>query len=101
MPQKAECCGKIIEVDGYDECPECGARLWVHKCRGCDKEFDGVVTYPPSRGAWAREDHNGIFTGVYCYECYDSNDPKRYPYRKDDYTADAEANGECVEPEDY
>ena len=30
---------------------------------------------------WIRKDHYGIYTGIYCDECYESN----YPYRKDDY----------------
>ena len=76
------------------------------KCSGCKKDsgefiskfFDGAVThhYHP----WIRYDHYGIQTGMYCDECYESNDSSLYPYRKDDYYDPAYA-GEMLEEEDW
>jgi|TARA_Y100001951_G_C11245845_1_gene243305 hypothetical protein len=75
------------------------------KCSGCKKDsgepiaksFDGAVTH--HHHYWIRYDHYGIQTGMYCDECYESNDSSLYPYRKDDYYDPAYA-GEMLE-EDY
>ena len=47
---------------------------------------------------WARCDAYGIYTGLYCDDCYD--DPNIYHYRKDNYFDPGYA-GESLEPEDY
>jgi hypothetical protein len=56
-------------------------KTWEVVCRGCEKREES--TTKPSQHWWARTDFHGIFTGTYCEDCYD--DPKKYPYRKDDY----------------
>ena len=48
-------------------------------CRGCEKESDFVR--PIQYHQWARQDAYGIYTGLYCGECYDN--PEIYTYRKD------------------
>ena len=53
-------------------------------CRGC-KEDSGYDIKPIKHHYWARTDAYGIYTGIYCDECYDSNDSSRYPYKKDNY----------------
>ena len=51
-------------------------------CRGCKKEdHKDMVT-------WRRYDYQGLYTGIYCDDCYNSNDADKYPYRKDDYMHD-------------
>ena len=75
------------------------------RCSGCKKDsgesiskfFDGAVTHHHHH--WIRYDYYGIQTGMYCDECYKSNDSSLYPYRKDDYYDPAYA-GEMLE-EDY
>mgnify|MGYP003111270899 CR=1 FL=1 len=67
-------------------------------CEGCEDESEETrkewgnmpITYHP----WSRTDYNGFFTGCYCESCYNSKD--KYPYRKDNYNADAIANGEDI-----
>lgn len=51
-------------------------------CEGCSKgiEYDG--SFQIKHHEWARKDSYGIFTGIYCDECYDGDE---YPYRKDRY----------------
>ena len=53
-------------------------------CRGCQKESSNTAR-PITYHEWARSDSYGIFTGIYCHDCYDSNDTNKYPYRKDNY----------------
>ncbi|MCB1160877.1 MAG: hypothetical protein KDK45_25470, partial [Leptospiraceae bacterium] len=65
-------------------------------CQGCKKKLDNPDNIKPSQSEWKREDSYGIFTGVYCEECYNSN---KYPYRKDRYYDSAYA-GERLD-EDY
>ena len=64
-------------------------------CQGCDamdEEWEGK----PSQHPWARADYHGIYTGIYCDECYDSD---RYPYKK--YNYESELNyGERID-DDY
>jgi hypothetical protein len=75
---------------------ECEARiasLPPVRCNGCGKETPRggrKVRYHE----WMRQDALGIPTGLYCEECYESS---RYPYRRDDYTADAIACGENID----
>jgi hypothetical protein len=57
----------------------------THSCRGCEV-----------KDAEERFDANGITTGYWCNDCYDSN---KYPYRKDQYFDPGYA-GESLE-EDY
>ena len=51
-------------------------------CRGCKKESEKNMVN------WDRYDARCLYTGIYCDECYNSNDADRYPYRKDDYESD-------------
>ena len=66
-------------------------------CQGCRKKADegfnsGELTYH----YWARNDAYGLYTGLYCDGCYNSD---KYPYRKDEYYDPAYA-GERMD-EDY
>ena len=63
-------------------------------CAGCRKEED--MYRPIDMHWWARKDAYGIFTGIYCDDCYDSD---RYPYRKDSYQHLLE-HGEHIWPEE-
>ena len=65
-------------------------------CRGCQKE-DHDWEGKPSQHYWARADHYGIYTGIYCDECYDSD---RYPYKKHAYESELN-HGEYLYEEDY
>ena len=79
-------------------------------CKGCrkpDKEFPNLfqdydigeqVHYcpPVTEHRWSRTDAYGIFTGIYCDKCYDSD---KYPYRKDRYH-DPMYAGERLESDD-
>lgn len=66
-------------------------------CRGCGKQEDVSDWASPHMAhkhhQWVRSDAYGIYTGVYCDECYEHN----YPYKKDRY--DYEAYGERLDPE--
>ena len=66
-------------------------------CSGCEATDD--YCKPLTDHWWARADSYGIYTGIYCDDCYNSNDSSRYPYRKDDYHDPAYA-GERLD-EDY
>jgi hypothetical protein len=51
-------------------------------CQGCEKKCDhgfnhGELVYHE----WARNDAYGIYTGLYCDDCFENN----YPYRTDRY----------------
>ena len=61
-------------------------------CRGsgCEKETDSVR--PIENHWWSRYDFYGIFTGLFCNDCYENN----YPYRRDDYFDESYA-GERLE----
>jgi hypothetical protein len=52
---------------------------------GCEKTDDLHEWFNPwnarKHHQWVRHDAYGIYTGIYCDECYENN----YPYRKDDY----------------
>ena len=67
-------------------------------CQGCESEAEiGFNTGELKYHYWARSDAYGIYTGLYCDKCYDSD---KYPYRKDRYFDPAYA-GEYLEEEDY
>ena len=66
-------------------------------CRGCKAEEE--MHRPIDQHWWARRDAYGIFTGIYCDDCYNSDDSDRYPYRKDSYAQDLE-HGEHIWPEE-
>ena len=51
-------------------------------CRGCKKEDHKDMVN------WKRYDYQCLYTGIYCDDCYNSNDADKYPYRKDDYIHD-------------
>ena len=61
------------------------------KCNHCHDILEVEMDIKISESPWARCDAYGIFTGIYCDKCFD--DPKCYPYRKDEYEHD--------EPLDY
>ena len=62
-------------------------------CQGCESEADtGFNTGELKYHYWARNDAYGIYTGLYCDKCYDSD---KYPYRKDEYFDESYA-GECL-----
>ena len=66
-------------------------------CRGCEKKCeDGYQSGELVHHYWARSDAYGIYTGLYCDKCYDSD---KYPYRKDRYH-DPMYAGERLEPDD-
>ena len=66
-------------------------------CGGCKA---GEEMYRPiDMHHWARRDCYGIFTGIYCDDCYNSDDSDKYPYRKDSYGHDLE-HGEHIWPEE-
>ena len=50
------------------------------RCQGCEKKEEGIR--PITHHWWARSDYYGIFTGLYCDDCYNSD---KYPYKKDRY----------------
>ena len=83
------------------DCEECGGTGFK---KGDDCSYCmGYGEYAPSVGnvqnhRWARADAYGIYTGLYCDDCYD--DPDKYTYRKDNYFDPGYA-GESLEPEDY
>ena len=67
-------------------------------CKGC--EFKCSVGYNAGEleyHHWARSDSYGIYTGLYCDKCYNS---ERYPYRKDRYFNE-DYIGESLYEEDY
>jgi len=69
-------------------------------CSGCQTQCpEGFHSGKLLYHHWAREDAYGLFTGLYCDECYNSDDSDKYPYRKDEYFDPAYA-GERMYPED-
>ena len=85
------------------ECDECQGEdcgTYVNDEGDCWK-CNGYGVYMPfmSIGChqWARTDIYGIYTGLYCDDCYD--DPHKYTYRKDEYYDPAYA-GERMEPDE-
>ena len=82
---------------------------YLYHCKGCQKadeeyplKFDDYEVDEPIYNApkveyhmWARNDAYGIYTGLYCDDCYKNN----YPYRKDRYH-DESYCGERMEPDE-
>ena len=69
-------------------------------CNGCEKETEGIR--PIEYHFWARRDYFGIYTGIYCDECYNSGDSEKYPYLKERYlTMEFDGEGEQLYPEDF
>ena len=67
-------------------------------CQGCESEAEhGFNTGELKYHYWARSDAYGIYTGLYCDKCYDSD---KYPYRKDEYFDESYA-GESLYEEEY
>ena len=85
------------------------SKEYLYHCKGCQKadeeyplKFDDYEVDEPIYNApkveyhmWARNDAYGIYTGLYCDDCYKNN----YPYRKDRYHDEAYC-GERLEAED-
>ena len=66
-------------------------------CNGCQTAAeDGFNSGELTYHYWARSDAYGMYTGLYCDKCYDSD---KYPYRKDRYH-DPMYAGERLEPDD-
>ena len=84
-------------------------REYKYYCSGCkkpDKDFPLTPTGEDVYGSpsinmhrWARYDVYGIFTGIYCDDCYNSDDSDRYPYKKTSYAHELEHN-EHIWPEE-
>ena len=53
----------------------------IIQCKGDGCVEEAEPCSPIGQHWWARYDAYGIFTGLYCDKCYESN----YPYRKDMY----------------
>ena len=82
---------------------------YLYHCRGCQKadtdypnkeilcehkgEWYVPMCIPLEHHMWARNDAYGIYTGLYCDDCYKNN----YPYRTDRYH-DESYCGERIEP---
>jgi hypothetical protein len=64
-------------------------------CSSCEDQIESDIR--PTLSIWARKDAYGIYTGLYCDTCYNSN---KYPYRKDEYY-DPSFAGESLEEEEY
>jgi hypothetical protein len=62
-------------------------------CNNTMESLEGDIKYHP----WARSDHYGLFTGIYCDDCY----PTNYPYRTDDYYDPAYAGEELGDDESW
>ena len=67
----------------------------VVECKGENCQKKSEMTRPITYHMWARNDSYGIYTGLFCDNCYDNN----YPYKKDRYF-DESYCGERLE-EDY
>ena len=73
------------------------------QCRGNDcNQIADVSDWDSLKDAlkyheWVRSDAHGIYTGIYCNDCYENN----YPYRKDRYpTQETHGEGDYLE-DDY
>ena len=53
-------------------------------CSGCGND-SGYDIRPITYHTWSRSDAYGIYTGIYCDDCYNSGDHNLYPYVKDSY----------------
>ena len=57
------------------------------RCSSCNED-SGYDIRPLHYHAWARSDAYGVYTGVYCDDCYESD---KYPDRKDNYNDESYA----------
>ena len=78
-----------------------GNGIWteyLYNCSGCKKpDENNKRVFPLEYHRWARADAYGIYTGLYCDECYDN--PNIYTYRKDEYHDEGYA-GEQLYPDE-
>ena len=85
------------------ECDECageGLTAYVNedgRCPACDGHGSYIPRTSVQYHRWARADAYGIYTGLYCDECYD--DSNIYTYRKDEYYDEGYA-GEQLYPDE-
>ena len=86
-----------LPIDNTGTCKLGSVRVETTFCRGCRAVTD--MHRPIGQHWWARCDAYGIFTGIYCDDCYNSGDADKYPYRKDSYAHDLE-HGEHIYPEE-
>ena len=71
---------------------------YLYNCRGCNEPDENNKRVSPLEyHRWARADAYGIYTGLYCDECYDN--PNIYTYRKDEYFDEGYA-GEQLYPDE-
>ena len=89
--------------DKETECERCEGFGWSNpsleeECHFCNGDGVYIDRVKVEYHRWARSDAYGIYTGLYCDDCYD--DPDKYTYRKDKYFDPGYA-GESLEPEDY
>lgn len=79
---------------GYDKgvVETCEYTVWTVRCGGNGCKNTTTTTGRISESGWARKDHYGYYTGIYCPDCYKDN----YPYRRDAYFDPAYA-GESLE----
>ena len=69
---------------------------YLYHCKGCQKaDEDNEIVRPITYHMWARTDAYGIYTGLYCDDCYENN----YPYKKHRYH-DESYCGERLEEEE-
>jgi len=96
-----ECDGSgVDEAMAFRDCEWCNGtgQAEATHCNGCEDEAE--MTRPIDNHWWARRDYFGIFTGIYCDDCYNSNDTDKYPYIKDRYaTIEYDGYGEQLEPQ--
>ena len=88
----AEECKHFMNPETCISCEE--ERIDKTYCRGCKAEEE--MHRPIDQHWWARRDAYGIYTGIYCDDCYNSD---KYPYRKDNYH-DPMYAGERMNPDD-
>jgi Tfp pilus assembly protein PilX len=69
------------------------------QCNGkdCEKTHENPTNIPATHQLWARLDAYGMYTGMFCDECY--GDDEKYGYKRDRYFDEAYA-GERLEPLD-
>tara|TARA_R100000152_G_C6589783_1_gene50656 strand:+ start:185 stop:520 length:336 start_codon:yes stop_codon:yes gene_type:complete len=97
-PDKDTLIGKLDEChicDGSGEIYEDidGVTYLEGYCNMCDGEGKFEYTPKTTHHMWARADAYGIYTGLYCDDCYENN----YPYKKNRYHDEAYC-GERLEP---
>ena len=65
--------------------------------KGCEKTHANPMHIPATHPLWARFDAYGIYTGMFCDDCYEDDD--KYGYKRDRYFDESYA-GESLEPQD-